>query len=139
MTTVHFALVRGARYRVTFPASAPRVAALIGRSAPEYTQTWTGPARCLLDADWALPVARVLARHGHTAIGLGPPIDARREQRQRQLEAIRRACAQAVMAHSLSDQESLEALLALAVDEAMAHCYDGDPIGDVWRGDDGVC
>jgi hypothetical protein len=48
----------------------------------------------------------------------------KREQRQRMHDEIRRIAAEMTMAHTMTDEESAEALLAIAVEDAFAGIED---------------
>jgi hypothetical protein len=63
----------------------------------------------------------------------------KREQRKRDLERVSEILAEAVMAHSLTDEESEEAMLAMRLDaeqKRFEKLLDEDPIGAVFHADD---
>jgi hypothetical protein len=67
----------------------------------------------------------------------------KREQRKRQLDEVSRILGEALVAHSMTDQESEEAMLAIAVDDHLTdqqvklqRLWDVDAVGMAAFGDD---
>jgi hypothetical protein len=62
-----------------------------------------------------------------------------REERQRILDDIDERLGEALVAHSMSDDESEEAVLDMALDEQqqqLERLWHDDPVGCIWAGDD---